>query len=213
MKPNANYFKWTVILIIAVLLFLFLKKCNCNGTGKRTPDTISVRIDTVTTYVKADTVYVPELVGVSNTIYKYKPVYKTDTLEISVVLPTDTAAILKRFYEKAFYRDKQNVAGGTVTIEDTVTQNRITSRRLIANIPSTTITKTVTVAAPKRVVGYFSLSYQGNARTPYGGAGLGFGLKAKNDVIYNAEWKVFSGSNYPMIEGRVLLPLRLSKHR
>jgi len=140
---------WFAIIAVIVLL---VRSCGnrLGGIFGSKTDTVNVTRDTAIFYTVTDTQYIPQVTKITNTIYK--PVYRTDTLEITEVLPTDTLAILARYNEKAFYSDKQLVNGGSITIEDSLYQNRITSRRLIANIPSTTITNTITLKENRNVV-------------------------------------------------------------
>lgn len=104
-----------------------------------------------------------ELPTQTNVIYKTKTIYKTKIKEVPVpkieykiveVLqkPTalDTIAILQSYYPKNVFKDvlvlpeKQ----GTVTISDTISHNRLVSRKWIANVTPKTITRNVEVPAP-----------------------------------------------------------------
>lgn len=85
-------------MAIIVALFLFLRSCGgilgIVKIYKPKPDTISIKQIVREVQVKKDTQYIPELVGVTNTIHL--PTYIHDTLETfeTKILPTDTAAIL-----------------------------------------------------------------------------------------------------------------------
>lgn len=201
-------------IALAVIIFLFLRSCGQGcGIFKRTSnntDTISVKIDTVFVKVKADTQYVPEIIGVTNTIHVTK--YLHDTLtEFEVRIdPTDTAAILQRFYQKVFYSDTQNVKTyGSIIIQDSVTQNRITSRRLQTNLSIPEVTKTITLR-DRRTIGYIGFSAMGDPDNIIYALGADFSLKLKNDKIFSI------GANYTRndvlyYEAAFKLPIRLKR--
>jgi hypothetical protein len=215
-----RYYKYIVWVLVAVLLILLIRGCgkgntgffSCNGN-----DTVSVKRDTVIAYIKGDTVYVPEpeFVGVTNTIHV--PVLVHDTLEmdgetIVKIQHDDTAAILHDYYITRYYSDTQNLARGRVIIQDSVTENRITRRRLKTFGTDTTINTIITLRQPKKLIVYFTTSLTGNLHDPVDGIGTGIALKGKNDVIIGGEVK-FQTDKRPMYEGRIMLPLRLTKRR
>ena len=78
---------WFAIIVVIVLL---VRSCGnrFGGIFGGKTDTVRVVSDTVVYYTVTDTAYIPQVTKITNTIYK--PVYRTDTLEITEVLPTDT---------------------------------------------------------------------------------------------------------------------------
>lgn len=172
---------WFAIIAVIILLARTCTPKFGGLFGSKT-DTIRVVRDTVITINTTDTQYIPQVTTLTNTIYK--PYYKTDTLETLEVRiePADTAAIVARFNERAFYSDKQLVNGGSITIEDSLYQNRITNRRLITNIPTTTITNTITLKENRNVV-YAGLGAIGNEKNLSVGGDLS--LKTRNDNMYS----------------------------
>lgn len=190
---------------------LFLKTCkfSLGGIFGSRIDTVKVTRDTLITFNVTDTAYIPQLTHTTNTIYK--PYYKTDTLETYEVRiePADTVAILARFNERAFYSDKQLVAGGSITIEDSLYQNRITSRRLITNLPTTTITNTITLKENRNVV-YAGVNAVGNPTTPIYAIGADLSLKTRNDNVYSVgAFSTKNGELFYQVGYRV--PIRLKK--
>ena len=180
MKKIQSYGFWILVIAIAIL---FIRSCNL-GCGLRRPsrsDTISIKRDTVWIHEGRDTIYQPIPLMVTNTIYK--PLYKTDTIEITNVDPTDTAAILARFYQMVYYSDTQVNKYGKIIIQDSITQNRIKNRRFITDMNIPEATNTITIR-DKRVVGYFGASMIGSPITPLYAAGVDFSLKLRNDRIY-----------------------------
>lgn len=171
---------WLLVILIAIIL---IRSCDCNGgSGRNTPDTISVVRDTTYVYEVTDTEYIPTPVYISKPVYV--PQYKTDTLEISEVFPVDTAAILARYYQKVYYSDTQNTKYGKVLIQDTVTQNRITSRRFLSELNIPVVKETITISQPKRTVLYLGFSGMGNPEQPFYSVGADFTLQGKNRKMY-----------------------------
>lgn len=201
-----------VVAIIAI--FLLFRECG-NGCklfkgNSRLNDTISVKIDTVFVQVKGDTTYVPEIIGVSNTIYETK--WKHDTLETFEVRidPADTAAILARCNQSAFYSDTRKIGEyGTVTIKDTVSQNRISSRGFSYDIKIPEVTKAITLR-DKRIVGYIGVSGMGNPEQPIHSLGLDFSLRLKSDYILGIGAK-FTKAGAMYYEAQFKAPIRLKR--
>lgn len=171
---------------IAVAVIMFVRQCK----GFFAPKTEVIKSDTVWIVAKSDTVYQPVPFTITNTRTNtvYKPFYRTDTLEISEVLPADTPAIIARFYQKAFYSDTVSRNDttlrkyGTVVVNDTVYQNRITSRRVLTNLKIPEVTNTV--VRNRRVV-YFDVNVVGTPSEPLYAVGGGFSMKNLNDRIYS----------------------------
>lgn len=196
---------------LAVIAFLNTCKGGFLGGlfgGKKT-DTISVKTDTVWVIERADTAYIPVPQKITNTIYT--PLYKTDTLEITEVLPADTAAILSRFYQKVFYSDTQLNKYGKIIIDDTVYQNRISSRRLQTHFTIPEVTNTVTLERKKNVV-YLGVNAVGTPTKPLYAIGGDLSLKNITDKIYSiGAFTNISGDIYYQAGFKV--PIRLTKKR
>lgn len=204
-----DYFFWVLVLLGALL---FIRSC---GEGCRifsSKPIIKRDTTVVIKYIqqKKDTQYVPEIVGVQNTIHVPYAVH--DTLEISEVkiLPTDTAAILQRYYQKAFYADTQRVGNyGYVLIQDTVTQNRISARHFISNLTIPEKTTTITVYKPRTIL-YLGVQATGTSQMPLYTIGGDLSIKLKSDYQFgigaavNKEGTIF-------YSGRFAMPIRLHK--
>lgn len=197
---------YAALIVIAILLF---RSCGnkLGGIFGSKTDTIKVVTDTIISYEVTDTAYVPQVTKITNTVYK--PFYRTDTLEETIVLPADTAAILARFSQKVFYSDKQLVNGGSITIEDSLYQNRITYRKLTTNIPVTTITNTVTLRENRNVV-YFGVGAIGNQSSLSVGGDLS--LKTRNDNMYSAGAFISTSGNL-QYQLMYKVPIRLKKRK
>ena len=128
-----------IILILIVLLFI-------QGWYYKT----SIPIETVVTKVetKIDTVtinsveYVPQ---VETRILPPELIYVDVIDTILINTKVDTAAILTDYYSKYVYQDVLDLDTlGSITVTDTVSQNKIQSRQFTSNIivPTKTITNT-----------------------------------------------------------------------
>lgn len=205
----------TLIFYAAIIIAILSFFRSCKGTGlfglfgSKKTDTISIKSDTVWMIAQGDTVYVPKVQTITNTFYK--PVYRTDTLESFEVLPADTATIIARFWQKAYYSDTQTHQYGNIIIQDTVYKNRIASRRLITNFKIPEVTNTITVKQNKNVV-YVGLNAVGSAEAPLYAVGGDISLKSRNDKIYSVgafttkEGKVFYQAGFKV-------PVRLVKRK
>jgi hypothetical protein len=206
----------TLIFWSAIIVALFLLFKSCKGVfgglfGGGKTDTISIKSDTVWMITQGDTMYVPQPYSVTNTRTIQRTIYKTDTLEISEVLPTDTAAIIERFYQKVFYTDTQTVKYGKVIIDDTVYRNRISSRRVLTDLKIPEVTNTVTLVKKKNIV-YLGAGALGSVESPLYAVGGDLSLKTKTDRMYSVgayatkEGRVYYSANYKF-------PIRLRKKK
>ena len=190
------------LAVIALVIWFFR---SCSGGSIVNPPVTVIKIDTFWREFKADTVYIPKITSVTNTKWR------TDTLETFEVRidPADTAAILAQYFEKVAYDDVQSIQYGTVTISDTVTQNRVVSRRLSTSLNIPEITKTVTIR-DRRAIGYVGLGIMGNSDNPLYGAGIDFSLKFKNDWVYSAGY-MHTRDNNSFITIGAKKPIRLKR--
>lgn len=200
---------WLVIIVGIILLFRACERgCQIFKGGKS--DTISVRVDTVFITIKGDTAYIPEIVGVSNTVYQTR--WRTDTIteyEIRID-PVDTAAIVARCNQTVFYSDTIPIGTyGNLTVDDTISQNRIVGRGLKKGLKIPEVTKTITLRE-KRMVGYLGLSAMGSQETPIHAIGLDFTLKLKSDYQIGAGVK-FTKERMMYYEAQFKTPIRLRK--
>lgn len=201
-------------LFAIIILYVFLRSCGegCRifkkSDNKR--DTISIKTDTIYIQVKGDTTYVPEIIGVTNTIHVPKYIHDTLTEFEVRIDPADTIAILQRFYQKVFYSDTQRIKTyGSIIIQDSVTQNRIISRRLQSNLSIPEVTKTITVR-DKRTIGYIGLGGLGNPEDPFFSITADLSLKLKNDKIFGIGIQ-YTKDNVLYYTGRFALPIRLKR--
>lgn len=203
---KTNYWKWGVLVAAGIALFLFGRSCGIGSVIKSaTNDTVIYRDSIIREYRPYPVNYVTA--GTEKVIYKPLLIRDT-TFQYDVLIePADTAAILSDYYATRYYSDTQHLKRGRVIIQDSVTQNRIASRKLEVTGVDTTITKTVTLKPPKKLVGYFTLSAAGNRHEPLGSAGAGFMLKMPDETMVGVQYRV-TRLHRPMYEVQVGLPLR-----
>lgn len=202
---RVSIFKYGVILIIAVLLFMMWRGCRNEGSGKTVPDTLSVKVDTIWVRSKTDTFYQPAVVKT-----KYVPIYKTDTLETFEVQKVDTTKILRDYLATRYYQDSISVQYGKVYIDDTVSRNKIVSRgvKTAFNVP--VVKETVTISRPPKNIAYLGFEAIGNPQTPLYGVGASLGMKFKNDKYYGLK-ALMSKEGNPLYGFEFKIPIRLRK--
>ena len=127
-------------VLIVVLIVVIILQRNCSGpsinlnipnNGTPIEGTVITKIET-----KWDTIKIDSLI--------YVPKWRTHTITEYDTIPAniDTLSILKDYYTKYFYTDTLDLDTlGNIVINDTISQNLITSRKIIPNIyiPTTTI--------------------------------------------------------------------------
>lgn len=175
-----NYLFWFIVIAI-IIIFSFRCGRSCNKP-KPPKSEIIIKRDTVWKEQKTDTFYKPALTKI---IEVKRPVYKLDTLYLESLKDVDTAEILKDYFSKAIYSDTQRVQYGKIIINDTITQNRISARRLITDLTLPTITTTITKPEAKRNQFYFGINGITDAKE---NVYLGFSALFKNKR--NALWEL-----------------------
>jgi hypothetical protein len=178
MKNNATYFKWSIILIIILVLLWFARSCR---GGNETVKEVTV-IDTVWV-VMNDTVVISKPVPYA--VYYPVTTVDHDTLTNIEFINTDVDSfrILSQYFAERYYDTTVQINYGNVTLRDTVSQNRITGRSLFINQHIPEVTKTITVGAQRRNILYFGIEAIGNADNIPFASGASFGLKLKNDAM------------------------------
>lgn len=131
-----------IIIVVLVIIIIIMQQCsgtsidfNLFGNKKATPieGMVITKIETKWDTVKIDSlVYVP----------KWR--LRVDTVHDTIPFNIDTLSILKDYYAKYFYADTLDLDSlGNIIVNDTVSQNKIMSRRIssLLYIPTTIITK------------------------------------------------------------------------
>jgi hypothetical protein len=121
-----------------------------------------------------------ELPTQTKVVYKYITIVKTKTVEVSVPkieyklvnVPTpptamDTVSILQAYYPKNAFKDVLVLpeGQGRVSIVDTISHNRLASRKWVADITPRVVKETVEVPAPKIREYYLGPEFSTNFRS------------------------------------------------
>lgn len=179
----------TLLIVVLIIIILLMRNCSGNSNPKTKPKEI---VKTTIEYIPVDKeipVYIPK--------WKEKIITDIDTFLVDV----DTSAILADYYAKYYFVDTLSLDTlGYVLVEDTVTQNKITSRKVNykVNIPKITIEKTIYVNEREF---YYGLGLAGNPKQlNYLGAEMLY--KTKKKQAYGLGIGV--NQNFqPVITGRI----------
>jgi len=188
----------TLLILVLIVIILFQSKCSTpyfsNFFSKITPPPTEGSIITKIE-VKWDTLKVDSLV------YIPKWNIKIDTIHDTTFLDIDTLGVLKDYYTKYFYSDIINLDTlGNITINDTISKNKITSRKILPflTLPTTTITRDSLIN--KREF-YYGVGLTGN-KTQFNYIGGELLYRAKNKRIYGMGLGI--NQNFqPLISGKL----------
>ena len=153
---------------------------------------------------------------------KGEDIYHETIVEKEVLIPAvvDTMALLKDYYSKVLYKDTLVLPDslGTVSLLDTISQNKIFGRTFNASVKQRTIKETTIVKElPKTKVFY---GFEGGFNKADVVSHLGFGtlINTKSDKIYHLGLGVAnrttdgtSGKLSPYIGGGVYWKIKLKK--
>ena len=195
MEKYIGNFKNLIILVLIIVIIL-LRQCSGDGV-ENTPSepTIITKVETkYDTITKEVTKYVPKIVTRIKT--------EIDTIRLTQKI--DTIAILEDYFAKYVYEDFQQLDSLNLTIRDTISQNKILSRKIFYDLiyPTTTVTETKYINQREFYVG-FGLNGTSKQFNYIGGSvlyrtrkkqmfGLGIGLNDQFQPIISTQflWKL-----------------------
>lgn len=205
--------KITGILAIAALagFGFFMRSCGINSVLRSAGSDTTVSHDTVIIKYQP----IPYMITRDSLVFvNGKPVIitirDTTTQEIVRIDPVDTAAIVARCNETAYYKDVRDTGRAKITIIDTVTQNRITGREVRVAFTDTTITNTTVLRPPKPIVVSVLLSNTGNVGNVLYAQGIGLSLRLPSDKEFEFQ-RIFMPGHKPMYQFTYSIPIRLKK--
>lgn len=175
------------------------------------------KIDSIP-YAVHDTVMVDSLVEVEVEVPYEVPVDRL--VEVMVIQPVDTAAILKDFNAKNEIKDVLTLPNGlgTINLNEVVTQNKITSRTFEAKVTPKIKTDTIYTPQPLKNIFYFGLNGGINKIDVISHIGAGIMLKTKTEKIFQlgvgVSNRVIDGTNgtlSPYFNGGVYWKIKLKK--
>lgn len=204
-KNGSTYFKYSVILIGIIFLFLLFRRCGDGGREIKS-DTVSVVREVIVDKFVTDTQYIPQ----ERKITEYKTEYKTDTLETIEYMKVDSAAILKELLATRYYLDTVPNKYGNVIIADTVTKNKIAGRGVKTNLEIPIIRETITLTQPKRGLLYINFEAMGGEHDLLFATGAGLSWKSPNDKIYGLK-ALLTRTGNPMYGFQFSIPIKTRK--
>jgi len=206
------------IAIVALIIFVLLQWFNPGGIlpGKKVfiagkaYEVIKHDIDTV------------DIVKTKIVTKKGEDIYHETIVEKEVIIPAviDTAALLKDYYSKVLYKDTLILPDslGTVSVIDTITQNKILGRTFNANVKQRTIKETMIVKELPKTKIFYGLEGGFNKADFVSSVGAGVLINTKKDKIYQLGLGVnnqtidgVNGSFSPYIRGGVYWKIKLKK--
>ena len=142
--------------------------------------------------------------------------------EVQVQVPAivDTQALLKDYYSKVLYKDTLILPDslGTVSLSDTISQNKIFGRTFNASVKQRTIKETLIVKELPKTQVYYGFTGGFNKTDVVSNIGGGLLVKTKKDKIYNlgvgVSNRVTDGTNgtlSPYIGGGVYWKIKFKK--
>jgi hypothetical protein len=206
------------IAIAALIIFVLLQWFNPGGIlpGKKVfiagkaYEVIKHEIDTV------------DIVKTKVVTKKGEDIYHETIVEKEVIIPAviDTLALLKDYYSKVLYKDTLVLPDslGTVSVIDTITQNKILGRTFNANVKQRTIKETMIVKELPKTKVFYGLEGGFNKADFVSSVGAGVLINTKKDKIYqlglgvtNQTTDGINGGFTPYVRGGVYWKLKLKK--
>lgn len=175
------------VLLVALTLLL-LWKWNC-ASPNCPPIKETIKRDTTIVYRTDSSDWSrPEPVAVKpgkvpSRVPVLKPVAGSDIPD-TVWMPVDTLAILADYYAVRDYDTTYHFADGDVKVQNSVTDNRLATQRILPTFKVTEITETITQAEKKRGQLYLGVDAYGGKEYPLFGAGAALMWKTKGDKVY-----------------------------
>ena len=206
------------IAIAALIIFVLLQWFNPGGIlpGKKVfiagkaYEVIKHEIDTV------------DIVKTKVVTKKGEDIYHETIVEKEVIIPAviDTMALLKDYYSKVLYKDTLILPDslGTVSVIDTITQNKILGRTFNASVKQRTIKETMIVKELPKTKIFYGLEGGFNKADFVSSVGAGVLINTKKDKIYqlglgvnNQTTDGINGGFTPYVRGGVYWKIKLKK--
>lgn len=213
-----NLLNFKNIAIAALIIFVLLEWFNPGGVmpGKKVfiagkaYEVIKHDIDTI------------DIVKTKVVTKKGEDIYHETIVEKQVVIPAviDTMALLKDYYSKVLYKDTLVLPDslGTVSLLDTISQNKILGRTFNASVKQRTIKETMIVKELPKTKVFYGLEGGFNKADFVSSVGAGVLINTKKDKIYQlglgVNNKTTDGRNggfTPYIRGGVYWKIKFKK--
>ena len=215
MKKFLNIKNIALLLLIAIVVFQ-----QCGGNKTKTGEI--VKIDGKKYELIKHEIDTIEVVKTKVVTRKGEDIYHETIVEKEVLIPAviDTAALLKDYYSKVLYKDVLVLPDslGTVSVIDTISQNKILGRTFNASVKQRTIKETTIVKELPKSKLFYGFEGGFNKADVVSHIGMGILLNTKTDKIFNlgigVANRVVDGTNgglTPYINGGVYWKIRAKK--
>ena len=215
MKKFLNIKNIALLLLIAIVVFQ-----QCGGNKTKTGEI--VKIDGKKYELIKHEIDTIEVVKTKVVTRKGDDIYHETIVEKEVLIPAviDTAALLKDYYSKVLYKDVLVLPDslGTVSVIDTISQNKILGRTFNASVKQRTIKETTIVKELPKTKLFYGFEGGFNKADVVSHIGMGILLNTKTDKIFNlgigVANRVVDGTNgglTPYINGGVYWKIRAKK--
>jgi hypothetical protein len=200
-----------IVLLVVVAIVEFI-----NPKGVMPHRTVT-RVDSIP-YAVHDTISVDSLVEVEVEVPVPYEVEKR--VEVPVQVPVDTNQILSIFFKKNVFNNTLKLLNnsGTVSITDTISENKIVGRGFVANIKTKTIIDTVLKVNPPKGQWYAGFDVKLDKPTVVKVIDIGLMFKSKQNKIFkigvgveNVMTSSSNGKFEPYIGGGAYFPVKLRR--
>ena len=182
MKKFLNIKNIALLLLIAIVVFQ-----QCGGNKTKTGEI--VKIDGKKYELIKHEIDTIEVVKTKVVTRKGADIYHETIVEKEVLIPAviDTAALLKDYYSKVLYKDVLVLPDslGTVSVIDTISQNKILGRTFNASVKQRTIKETTIVKELPKTKLFYGFEGGFNKADVVSHIGMGILLNTKTDKIFN----------------------------
>lgn len=179
-------FNFKNIAIAVLIIYVLLQWVNPGGVM---PGGRVIKIDGKKYEVIKHTIDTVEVIKTKIVTKKGDDIYHEVIVEKEVMIPVniDTVELIKNYYSKILYKDVLVLPDslGTVSVIDTISQNKILGRTFEANVRERTIREELIVKEPAKNQLYYGLNAGFNQADFVSAVGAGIILKTKKDKIYN----------------------------
>lgn len=202
------------IIIVLLVVAAIVEFINPKGVM---PHRTITRIDSIP-YAVHDTISVDSLVEVEVEVPVPYEVEKR--VEVPVQVPVDTNQILSIFFKKNVFNNTLKLLNnsGTVSITDTISENKIVGRGFVANIKTKTIIDTVLKVNPPKGQWYAGFDVKLDKPTVVKVIDIGLMFKSKQNKIFkigvgveNVMTSSSNGKFEPYIGGGAYFPVKLRR--
>jgi hypothetical protein len=191
-----KYFETKNIIISILLVIIIIILLNPKGCIPARTETITISKTDTLYYEYYDTIPIETEIEIEVPI----EVIKETTIEVPVLQKVDTTEIIKLFSEnKQFKKDILELPGsiGTITLYDTISNNRILGRSFTSKLKQKIVRDTVEIILPPKNVLYFGIESSLNSPDLINNIGVGVMYKTKSEKIV----KVMGGVTNRTIDG------------